>query len=265
MRVAVVGHVEMVEFAVVDALPASGEIVHAREVFSAPAGGGGVAAVVLRELAGALTFWTVVGSDALGDEVIAQLQAHGVDVRAARADAPTRRCFTHLADGGDRTITVIGPRLEPRHVEVDGHDAVYVTAATDDVLAAARAARVLVATPRTGPVLTRAAAQLDVLVGSALDPGEVTDTSAWIAPPRAVVRTSGADGGTWEALDGSSGAWAPAPLPGPVRDAYGCGDGFAAALTLALARGATLQDACEIAAVEGARRLTMRGAYGVRS
>ena len=36
MRVAVVGHVEWIEFARVDRLPASGEIVHATE-----AGGGG--------------------------------------------------------------------------------------------------------------------------------------------------------------------------------------------------------------------------------
>ena len=46
-RVGVVGHVEWVEFAVVDRLPQQGEIVHARECFQAAAGGGAVAAVQL--------------------------------------------------------------------------------------------------------------------------------------------------------------------------------------------------------------------------
>ena len=48
MRVAVVGHVEWVEFAEVDAVPRAGEIVHAREIWSEAAGGGAVAAVQRR-------------------------------------------------------------------------------------------------------------------------------------------------------------------------------------------------------------------------
>ena len=39
VRVGVVGHVEWVQFAVVDRVPAAGEIVHARETFDEPAGG----------------------------------------------------------------------------------------------------------------------------------------------------------------------------------------------------------------------------------
>jgi ribokinase len=262
MRVGVLGHVEMVEFAVVDAMPGVGEIVHAREVFRAPAGGGAVAAVVLRELAGAATLWTTLGDDAVGDEALEGLLARGVDVHATRVEHPTRRCFTHLSGDGERTITVIGPRLQPTALDAAGHEGIYVTAATDDALRAARAARVLTATPRTGPVLARADVQLDVLVSSARDPSEGVDTDGWTAPPRAIVRTADADGGTWKATDGTSGTWKAAPLLGPVCDAYGCGDAFAAALTFALARGATLADACGAAAVEGARRLTLRGPYG---
>ena len=48
VRVAVVGHVEWVQFARVDALPAAGDIVHADPLLAVPAGGGAVAAVFHR-------------------------------------------------------------------------------------------------------------------------------------------------------------------------------------------------------------------------
>ena len=46
-RVAVVGHVEWVQFARVPHVPRAGEVIHAHDVFEEPAGGGGVAAVQL--------------------------------------------------------------------------------------------------------------------------------------------------------------------------------------------------------------------------
>ena len=46
-RVAVIGHVEWVEFVEVDRLPVEGEVLHAKSAFTRAAGGGGVAAVVL--------------------------------------------------------------------------------------------------------------------------------------------------------------------------------------------------------------------------
>ena len=49
-RVAVVGHVEHVEFCVVERLPAAGDIIHATGDFAEAAGGGAVAAVQLRKL-----------------------------------------------------------------------------------------------------------------------------------------------------------------------------------------------------------------------
>ena len=47
MRVAVIGHVEWVEFLRVDHVPLAGEIVQGTPVVAVPAGGGGVAAVAL--------------------------------------------------------------------------------------------------------------------------------------------------------------------------------------------------------------------------
>jgi ribokinase len=76
-----------------------------------------------------------------------------------------------------------------------------------------------------------------------------------------VVRTAGEQGGTWEAA-GDSGAYEPAPLPGPVADSYGAGDSFAAGLTSALAAGMSRGDALAFAARAASEALTRRGAHG---
>src|SRR3954452_5849248 len=62
MRVAVVGHVEWVEFARVESVPRPGEIAHALETWEEPAGGGAVAAAQLARLAGSCVFFTGVGA-----------------------------------------------------------------------------------------------------------------------------------------------------------------------------------------------------------
>ena len=66
MRLAVVGHVEWVEFALVDRAAAPGEIVQARRDVGKPAGGGADAAVQLAKLAGGARFFTALGDDDLG-------------------------------------------------------------------------------------------------------------------------------------------------------------------------------------------------------
>ena len=53
MRCAVVGHVEWTEFALVDHVPAAGQIAHAMSHWAGPAGGGSVIAAQTRKLAGA--------------------------------------------------------------------------------------------------------------------------------------------------------------------------------------------------------------------
>ena len=66
MELAVVGHVEWVEFARVEHVPAPGEIVHALETWEEPAGGGAVAAVQLANLNGSVLLFTALGDDELG-------------------------------------------------------------------------------------------------------------------------------------------------------------------------------------------------------
>jgi ribokinase len=76
-----------------------------------------------------------------------------------------------------------------------------------------------------------------------------------------VVRTAGSAGGAFETADGRRGSWEATPLPGPPRDAYGCGDSFAAGLTYGLGAGKTPEDALHLAARCGAACLTGRGPY----
>ena len=208
----------------------------------------------------------MLGDDADGRRCARELGDRGVELNAAiREGEPTRRAFTHLIAGGERTITVLGGRLDPRGEDalewndLAAHDAVLLTAADAEAIRRARAARLLLATPRLGGALVDAGVELDVLVGSDLDPGEDMDLPV---AARAVVRTRGAEGGSWSASDGTSGSWDAVAPPGAPRDSFGCGDGFAAALTLALTEGATLHDACARGAAEGARRLTLAGPYG---
>ena len=122
----------------------------------------------------------------------------------------------------------------------------------------------VVATPRILPTLAAAGVQLDVLVRSGRDAGERYASGDIEPPPRIVVSTAGSDGGTWEREDGGTGTWAPAPLPGPVSDAYGAGDSFAAGLTFGLGHGDSLEDALALAARCGAAELTGRGAYAAQ-
>ena len=104
---------------------------------------------------------------------------------------------------------------------------------------AARHAPVLVATSRELATLRRAAVQVDVLVGSGEDAAERFETGELEPEPGVVVTTAGHLGG-WIRPGGPFRA---APIPGPVSDAYGCGDCFAAGLTYGLALGNPVDEA----------------------
>jgi len=268
MRVAVIGHVEWMEFVRVARVPAAGDIVHAGGWWEAPGGGGAVAAVQLARLAGDCTFFTALGDDALGARARAELRARGLRVEAGARSERQRRGFTFVDADGERTITVIGDRLAPRAADplawelLAGADAVYVTACDVEALRLARRARNVVATSRIMPLLQAAGVELDALVGSASDPDERYEVGDLSPPPRMVVRTAGAAGGTYTLASGRRGEFPAAPLLGPVVDAYGCGDSFAAGLTYALGAGLNPDEAVRLAARCGAAALTGRGPFG---
>jgi ribokinase len=266
VKVAVVGHVEWIEFIRLERVPLPGEIVHARETFEEPAGGGAVAAAQMAALAGEATLFTALSTDELGTRTRIRLPELGIRLHASSLDQPQRRGFTYLDDAGERTITILGPRLGPRGEDTtlpwDGladADAVYFVSGDVAALRAARRAKALVATARSLPVLREAGVQVDALVGSATDDGERYEDGDLDPAPLHVVRTQGGAGGFVEP-DGVR--WDPVPLPGPVADAYGCGDCFAAGVAYGLGAGLGIAGAVELGARCGATALTGHGPYG---
>jgi ribokinase len=266
-RVAVVGHVEWVEFARVPHMPKAGEIVHATEWWQEAGGGGAVAAVQLAKLAGAADFFTALGDDELGARAQARLEELGVTVHAATRGGPQRRGFVHLDGDGERTISILGERIVPHGDDdlpwerLDGADAVYFTGGDGGALRHARRARRLVATPRAYDTLVHADVKLDALVRSAHDPGEQQAEERLDPPPDLVVSTAGKEGGEWVGKDHATHTWKAAELPGPKRDSYGAGDSFAAGLTYALGADMAPEDALHLAARCGAHKLSGRAAY----
>ena len=123
--------------------------------------------------------------------------------RGGARDAPQRRTFTYLDDAGERTITVLGERIVPLRSDplpwdaLAELDAIYLTGGDAGAVRAARAARVLVATPRAMGALAASGVRLDVLVRSASDPGERYEPGMLDPAPRWVVSTRGEQGGSW--------------------------------------------------------------------
>ena len=263
-RVAVVGHVEWVEFVRMRAYPARGAVTHAVDAFIHAGGGAVVAAAVLAELGAEVDFFCALGRDTEGQAAVAELEARGVRMHVAWRDQPTRRAVTLLEPGGERTIITLGDRLEPRGSDelewerLRDAGGVYFTAGDAGALTRAHASPFVVASPRARSVLEAEGAWLYALVFSEGD----EDESAWAnqiaSHARLLVATEGDRGGRW--WGESEGRWDAAPLPGPPHDAYGCGDSFAAAFTLGLGRGGSIADAAKLGAEAGALALTRVGA-----
>lgn len=95
-----------------------------------------MAATQLTRMAGSATLITALGDDEVAERSrrgLAELGVHGVQVEAATREEPTRRALTILDRHGERTISTIGDRLEPRGddpvdwASLDGADGVYFT------------------------------------------------------------------------------------------------------------------------------------------
>jgi ribokinase len=267
VRTAVVGHTEWVEFGHVERVPAAGDIVHATDAWEEPGGGGAVAAVQLARLSGSCSFFTALGDDERGGWSRRRLEELGVRVRAATRSEPTRRAVVFVDANGERTITTLGDRLAPNAAddqpwsELDGVDAVYVTAGDPGAIREARRARVLVTTSRIADLLQETGVRLDAVVGSAADPAEAIDPAAFAHPTRLIVRTEGVRGGRYETDDGRSGTYDAVVPPGQVIDTYGAGDSFAAGLTFALGAGMDTGPGLALAARCGAWCAAGRGPY----
>jgi ribokinase len=247
-KVAVVGHVEWVQFAHVSHVPHAGEVVHAHDPFEEPAGGGAVVAVQLARLAGESLFLTALGDDDPGRRSQRRLRELGVDVSHVTRQEQTRRAVTLLDDRRERTITTFGERLQPLGADAQlpwarlaQTDAVYFTAGDLDALGHG--------------------VEIDALVLSKTDDVELRAAERAAGEAELVVLTEGARGGSYRTRDGRSGRWGSVAPPGKPVDSYGCGDSFAAGLTYGLGAGMTVEDALALAARCGATCLTGRGPY----
>jgi len=263
-RIGVVGHVEWVDFIPVDHVPHPGEVEHALGAFVRAAGGGGVVAAVLAELGAEVDFFCALGHDGPGQAAARQLGDRGVHMHIAWREQPTRRAVTFLDALRERTIVTIGDRLAPAAADelpwerLRDADGVYFTAGDAPALSLARAARVVVASPRARSALAAEGPQIDALVFSRHDTSECEWAGRVAARARLLVATEGAAGGSW--WGDSTGRWPAVPLPAPPRDAYGCGDSFAAGFTFGLAAGMPVAEAAALGAQCGARCLTRAGA-----
>jgi ribokinase len=264
VRVGVVGHVEWVTHAR-GVMPRAGEITRLDDAFDEPGGSGAVSAMQVAKLGAHCLFITALADEDAGLLAADRLRGGGVSVRAARRMGIQTRAISSVGPRVDRAIVVIGDPVSPRiddrlpWDELAECDAAYFTGHDPATLVAARRAKILVVTTRRLAALVESGVRADVVVASARDPGEAVDPYELPVVPGATVWTDGAAGGNWISADGHSGRWQAAPLPGPAIDSYGCGDSFAAGLTVGLARGFGLDAAVALGARCGDACLTGRG------
>jgi ribokinase len=256
MRMAVLGHVEHVTLAPVPALPAPGDIVHLDKPVTIAGGGGGVAFFQLAKSDAELHLFTAIGRDDAAHFVHGEVAETGAVIHAALRFVPHTRDLVLVTPGGERTIFVVGRPLHPAHDDrlswdiLASCDGVYFTGEDPETLRYARAAKTLVVTARRARVLAAAGVRADVVVGSRRDPRERSRLADYATPPRALVMTDGAAGGTVETAAGVEPFGAPAV--GGAVGAYGAGDTFAAALTWYTARGLPVLAACQRASAHAA-------------
>ncbi|MHB8242725.1 MAG: PfkB family carbohydrate kinase [Solirubrobacteraceae bacterium] len=261
---AVVGHVEWVDFLPVLRQPRAGGVLAAHHVFAAPAGSAVAAATVLVELGADVDLFCAIGSDEHGREALEQLVDSGIRVHAARRDGTTRRAVAIL-HRQEHLVVTSGCRHSPSGGDrlawelLRAADAVYFTAGDELALQCARAAPILVATPRARAAFVAGGPNADALIFSEQDHDEVTWANELRNRAAILVATNGSDGGSWRG--NSNGAWSALPIPGEFQNAYGCGDSFAAGFTFALATGSSIADAAEMGATCGA---TCAARVGIR-
>ena len=263
MRAIVIGHVEWIEFLRVESVPKPGEIVHAPTTWAEAAGGGAVAAVQLANLGCETLFFTALGDDDLGRGLGgARVEGPAPPRRlGARASAPRHHIRGRCRGAHDHGDRGEAPAARRRQVTALGGAPSTPTASTSRAGTSRRSKGAACARPRRhgaraadappGRSRARCARRQRDRRGRTLRSGRPRSA------PRLFVATSGQLGG-WAQ---PGGPFAAVTRSGPVVDAYGAGDCFAAGLTFALASGEEPRDALAFAAHCGATVVTGRGPY----
>ena len=263
MRVAVVGHVEWVDFLVVERCRRPARSFRRRKRGRRRREAAPTPRCSCASSPAARLLITALGGDELGRRAFDELSGRGVRVEAVWRDEPQRRAVCFLDEGGERTIALLGPKLVPHGSdplpwhELEGVDGVYFTGGDVDAVRAARQAKVLVASARELPVLREAGVELDVLVASAADRGGALRRRArarrrgtsYAPKELAAARSSPAAASRPARFRGRSSTRTAPAMPSPR------------ASRTALAGGMPIEKALELASRCGAAVLAGRGPY----
>ena len=265
LKLAVVGHVEWISFISVDKLPKHGEISHGEIYLETVAGGGAVTAIQMnKKFNHQIEFFTALGRDKLGEICYEQLAETGIKLNIAWKNEKTRKGISFLDQNSERSITVIGKRLMPTSFDLlpwaklKDFDGVFVSATDTKGLNFCRRAKIMTITPRLGlEKIKKAGIFYDAIIGSDLDPEERFKSNEIKPMPKYCIRTRGKDGGISE----PGGIYSPYKLNEKVIDSYGCGDSFAAGLTIGLAANLNLNQAIDLGTYFGAKCACHLGPY----
>jgi ribokinase len=257
--IAVVGSLNLDLVVRVLRLPGPGETVSGDDVFRNPGGKGANQAVAAARLGRGVAMVGCVGDDEAGRELLASLEADGVDRSRVRVvdGVPTGTAFITVGEDGENQI-VVSPGANARLTP-------------GDVAAARTAGGKVVLNPAPVRALPSALlGEVDVLVPNRVElaqlaasrvPATVEEAAelAGRLPARAVVVTLGADGAL--VVEHGRARHVPAVPVRPV-DTTAAGDAFCGGLADALAAGATLEDAAQRAVRVAAAACLHQGAQG---
>jgi ribokinase len=280
--VVVVGSLNLDLVVRVPRLPGPGETASGGDVFRYPGGKGANQAVAAARLGRGVAMIGCVGDDQAGRDLLASLEADGVDSSRVRVvdGVPSGAAFITVSEDGENQIVVspgANARLTAEDVGAAGA-ALREAAVTllqleiplEAVAAAARTAggRVVLNPAPVRALPEKLLEEVDVLVPNRVElaqlaaapvPGTVEEATrlAGRLPARAVVVTLGADGAL--VVEHGHASHVPAVPVRPV-DTTAAGDAFCGGLADALAAGAALQDAAGWAVRVAAAACTRPGA-----
>jgi ribokinase len=279
--IAVVGSLNLDLVVRVPRLPGPGETVSGDDVFRNPGGKGANQAVAAARLGRRVAMVGCVGDDEAGRELLASLEADGVDRSRVRVvdGVPTGTAFITVGEDGENQI-VVSPGANARLTPDDVAAGTALAAAAVTLLqlevpleTVAAAARTAGGTVVLNPAPVRALpsallGEVDVLVPNRVElaqlaagrvPATVEEAAelAGRLPARAVVVTLGADGAL--VVEHGRARHVPAVPVRPV-DTTAAGDAFCGGLADALAAGAALEDAARRAVRVAAAACLRQGA-----
>jgi ribokinase len=291
-RIVVVGSYAVGLVMRVPRVPAVGETVLGHSFAQMDGGKGSNQAVACARLGADATFVAAVGDDAFGDRALALLAHEGVDTTFVRrvTGTATGIGFISVADDGDNAIAVdlgANQQLSPEDVDravdrISAADAVLVqleipVATALHALAVARrhGVRAMLNPAPAQPLAAAHLRDVDILTPNrgeaAILSGQPAGASASMAHAlrdatgAIVILTVGERGAV---IADAAGSRAVPAYAVEVVDTTGAGDGFSAALAVALAEGRDLDTAVAFACAAGAYCVQSAGtvpSYGSRA